>query len=38
VVVTDDEVDPATGPAAYRVETIGGTVVETRLGPGLIRG
>ena len=38
LVVTDDDVEPATGPAAYRVETIGGTVEETRLGPGLIRG
>lgn len=33
-VITDFEVDPATGPAAYRVERIGGVVTETRLAPG----
>ena len=33
-VVTDADVDPATGPAAYRVETVAGEVVETRLAPG----
>lgn len=32
-VVTDVEVDPATGPAAYRVERVGQEVVETRLAP-----
>jgi peptidase E len=36
-VLTDLEVDPATGPAAYRVErTADGGVVETRLAPGAI--
>ena len=35
-VVTDDVVDPQTGPAAYRVERAGHDVVETRLAPGRI--
>ncbi len=33
-VITDNDVDPATGPAAYRVEAVGGEPVETRLAPG----
>lgn len=33
-VLTDLDVDPATGPAAYRVERSGDGVVETRLAPG----
>jgi peptidase E len=33
---TDYDVDPATGPAAYRVELVDGEVVETRLAPGPI--
>lgn len=33
-VVTDEQADPATGPAAYRVELVGGEAVETRLPPG----
>ncbi len=37
-VVHDDEVDPMTGPTAYRVELSGGRVDETRLGSGLIAG
>ncbi len=35
-VLTDYDVDPATGPAAYRVERAGHDVVETRLAPGRI--
>jgi len=35
-VITDSEVDPRTGPAAYRVEKVAGEVVETRLAPGAI--
>ena len=35
-VVTDMDVDPATGPAAYRVELTSDGVVETRLAPGPI--
>jgi peptidase E len=35
-VITDIESDPITGPAAYRVEKIGGEVVETRLAVGRI--
>jgi peptidase E len=35
-VVTDTDVDPATGPAAYRVERTPDGVVETRLAPGRI--
>ncbi len=35
-VVTDRDVDPGTGPAAYRVELVGDTVVETRLARGPI--
>ena len=35
-VLTDYHVDPTTGPAAYRVELDGGSVVETRLAPGRI--
>lgn len=35
-VITDTEVDPASGPAAYRVSRVGGAVIETRLGPGTI--
>ncbi len=33
-VVSDAEVDPATGPAAYKVELVDGDVVETRVGVG----
>jgi peptidase E len=33
-VVTDEDVDPQTGPAAYRVELTADGVVETRLAPG----
>ncbi|MGH9019892.1 MAG: Type 1 glutamine amidotransferase-like domain-containing protein [Acidimicrobiales bacterium] len=33
-VVADAPVDPATGPAAYRVELVGSDVVETRVGVG----
>lgn len=33
-VVTDTEVDPVAGPAAYHAEVRGGEVVETRLAPG----
>ena len=33
-VITDLDVDPASGPAAYRVERVAGDVVETRLRPG----
>jgi hypothetical protein len=33
-VVADLAVDPATGPAAYRLELVGGEVVETRVGVG----
>lgn len=36
-VLTDSEVDPATGPAAYRVEKTAEGVVETRLAPGLLK-
>jgi hypothetical protein len=32
--VTDEDVDPQTGPAAYRVELTADGVVETRLAPG----
>lgn len=35
-VVTDEPVDPASGPAAYRIERSGDDVIETRLAPGLI--
>jgi hypothetical protein len=35
-VITDSEVDPQTGPAAYRIENIDGQVHETRLAPGPI--
>lgn len=35
-VLRDVEGDPATGPAAYRVELTGGKVQETRLSPGLL--
>lgn len=35
-VITDREVDPATGPAAYRVERDGTSARETRLAPGAI--
>lgn len=35
-VITDSEVDPAAGPAAYRVELVAGEVVETRVAPGPI--
>jgi peptidase E len=37
-VITDFEVDPATGPSAYRVERVGGEVLETRFTPGVING
>ena len=33
-VVSDADVDPVRGPAAYRVERTGSTVEETRLGVG----
>lgn len=33
-VVADGDVDPRTGPAAYRVERVGGEVRETRVGVG----
>ncbi len=33
-VVSDIPVDPATGPAAYKLELVGGEVVETRFGVG----
>ena len=35
-VVTDEPVDAATGPAAYRIESMGDGVAETRLPPGPI--
>lgn len=35
-VLTDDDVDPLTGPAAYRVERTDDGVLETRLAPGPI--
>jgi peptidase E len=35
-VLTDQDVDPQTGPAAYRVELTADGVVETRLAPGRI--
>lgn len=35
-VIADIDVDPATGPAAYRIERIGPDVVETRLGVGAL--
>lgn len=37
-VLTDLEMDPTTGAAAYRVERIGDKIVETRLAPGVITG
>jgi hypothetical protein len=33
-VVSDADVDPLTGPAAYRVELVDGEVIETRVGVG----
>jgi hypothetical protein len=33
-VVADFAVDPDTGPAAYRVELVGGEIEETRVGVG----
>jgi peptidase E len=36
-VICDKEADPATGPAAYKVEKVGSDVIETRLSPGAIR-
>lgn len=33
-VITDVDVDPDEGPAAYRVERVGGAAVESRLAPG----
>lgn len=33
-VLCDIDTDPATGPAAYRIESVGDSVVETRLAPG----
>jgi hypothetical protein len=36
-VLTDEPVDPVTGPAAYRIEQVGGQVVETRLAPRALR-
>lgn len=35
-VISDLEVDPVTGPAAYRIERVGTDVIETRLAVGLI--
>lgn len=35
-VIADLDVDPETGPAAYRVERVDGNVIETRLGVGRI--
>ncbi|MEY4348290.1 MAG: hypothetical protein RIS43_709 [Actinomycetota bacterium] len=35
-VICDIDADPATGPAAYRVENVGGKAQETRLAPGLL--
>ena len=35
-VITDAEFDATSGPAAYRVERIGGVMAETRLAPGSI--
>jgi peptidase E len=35
-VFRDKDGDPSTGPAAYRIERVGGEVVETRLAPGRI--
>jgi peptidase E len=35
-VITDEEVDPERGPAAYRVTRVDGAAVETRLAPGRI--
>lgn len=35
-VISDKEADPATGPAAYKVEKVGSDVVETRLSVGVI--
>lgn len=35
-VLSDVDGDPMTGPAAYRIECVGGEVVETRLAPGRI--
>ena len=35
-VITDAEFDATSGPAAYRVERIGGVMTETRLAPGSI--
>ena len=37
-VITDLDVDPLTGPAAYRVELVAGELRETRLAPGPITG
>jgi peptidase E len=33
-VVSDSDVDPASGPAAYKVELVDGAIVETRFGVG----
>lgn len=35
-VITDQAFDPASGPAAYRIERVAGAAVETRLAPGVI--
>lgn len=35
-VISDLELDPVTGPAAYRIERVGTDVIETRLAVGLI--
>lgn len=35
-VVVDKDLDPETGPAAYRIERVGDQAVETRLAPGPI--
>ena len=35
-VLCDVDVDPVSGPAAYRIERVGDDVIETRLAPGLL--
>ena len=35
-VISDIDADPVTGPAAYRIESVGGKAQETRLAPGLL--
>ena len=36
-VLADTDIDPVDGPAAYRIEAVGGQAVETRLPVGVIR-